>query len=101
EAGGHGARLGRAVADDARDEQPRIVEGGAEGMRERVAELTALGDRARRLGSDVVRDPARERELREELLDPDLPRPDVRVELAVGALEGGVRDQARPAMSGA
>ena len=60
-----GLRL--AVADDAGDEQPRVVEGGAVRVRERVAELAALVDRAGRLGRRVARDPARERELAEEL----------------------------------
>ena len=66
--------LGLAVADDARDEQVGVVEGGAVGVRERVAELAALVDRAGRLGRDVARDPARERELAEELAQPVLVR---------------------------
>ena len=40
-------RLGLAVADDAQDEQVGVVERGAERVRERVAELAALVDRAR------------------------------------------------------
>jgi hypothetical protein len=54
------ARLRLAVADDARDEQIGVVERGAEGVRERVAELAALVDRSGRLGGDMRRDPARE-----------------------------------------
>jgi len=39
------AGLGLAVADDAGDDEIRIVEGGAEGVRQRVAEeVVALGD---------------------------------------------------------
>ena len=72
--------LGLAVADDAADEQVRVVEGGAVGVRERVAELAALVDRARRLGRGVARDPARERELPEQLLQPGLVERDVRVD---------------------
>jgi hypothetical protein len=90
-----------AVADDARDEEARVVVRGAEGVRERVAELAALVDRARRLGCDVAGDPARERELAEELLEARLVGRHVRVELAVGALEVGVRDHTRPAVAGA
>ena len=56
-----------AVADHAAHDQVRVVERRAEGMRERVAELAALVDRARRLRRRVARDPARERELPEEL----------------------------------
>ena len=90
--------LGFAVADDAGDEQVWVVERCAERVRERVAELAALVDRARRLGRDVRRDPAGERELAEELAQPGLVLGDVRVELGVGALEVGVRDEARPAV---
>ena len=87
--------LGLAVADDAGDEQVGVVEGGAEGVRERVAELAALVDRARRLRRGVARDAAGERELAEELAQPVLVAADVRVELAVGALEVGVGDDRR------
>ena len=95
------ACLRLAVADDAGDEEIRVVERGAEGVHERVAELAALVDRARRLGRDVARDPAGERELAEELPQPGLVAADVRIELAVGALEIGVRHERRPTVAGA
>ncbi len=85
------ARLRLAVADDARDEQVRVVERGPVRVGERVAELPAFVDRARRLGRDVARDPAGEGELAEEPAQPLLAAADVRVDLAVGALEIGVR----------
>ena len=69
-------------------------------MGERVAELAALVDRARRLGGGVARDPARKRELAEEHAQARLVAADVRVELAVGALEIGVRDHGRSAVPG-
>ena len=53
-AGGLRADLGFAVADDAGDQQVRIVEG----LRQRVAELAAFMDRSRRFGGDVARDAA-------------------------------------------
>ena len=59
-----GLRL--AVADDAADEQVGVVERGAVGVHERVAELAALVDRAGRLRRRVARDAARERELAEQ-----------------------------------
>ena len=46
-AGGERAGLGLAVADDAGDDQVGVVERGAVGVRQRVAELAALVDRAR------------------------------------------------------
>jgi len=57
--------LGLAVSDDAGDEQVGVVEGGAVGVCEGVAELSALVDRAGRLRRGVARDSARERELPE------------------------------------
>ena len=61
------AGLRLAVADDAGDHEVGVVERSAERVRERIAELAALVDRAGRLGRDVRRDAAWERELAEEL----------------------------------
>ena len=69
-------------------------------MRQRVAELAALVDRARRLRRDVARDPARERELAEQLAHPVLVAGDRRVDLAVRSLEVRVGDDRRPAVPG-
>ncbi len=91
--------LGLAVADDAGNHQVRIVERGAERVRERVAELAAFVDRPRRLGSDVARDPAGEGELPEELAQAVLVQRHVRVALRVGALEVRVGHEAWPAVS--
>ena len=91
-----GLRL--AVADHAGDDQVRVVERGAVGVRERVAQLAALVDRAGRLRRDVAGNAAGERELGEQPLHPLLVLGDVRVDLAVGALEVGVGDQAGPAV---
>jgi len=55
--------LGLAVADDAGDDQVRIVERGAERGRERVTELTAFVDRARDRGRQVAGEAARPREV--------------------------------------
>ena len=93
--------LGLAVADDARHDQVGIVEGRAEGVRERVAELAAFVDRAGRLGSHVAGDAAREAELLEQPPHPLLVLADVRIDLAVGPFEVGVRDQRRAAVPGA
>ena len=92
-----GLRL--AVADDAGDEQLGVVERRAVRVGERVAELAALVDRARRLRRDVARDPAGEGELAEELAQALLVHAHARVDLAVGALEVRVRDEPRPAVA--
>ena len=97
---GQRAGLGLAVADDAGDDQVGVVERRAEGVAEAVAQLAPLVDRARRLGSDVAGDAAREGELLEELLHPRHVLGDVRVDLAVGPLQVGVADQRRPAVAG-
>ena len=57
------------------DEQVGVVERRAVRVRERVAELAALVDRARRLGRDVARDAAGERELAEQPRMPSSSRP--------------------------
>ena len=76
------------------------VERRAVGVRQRVAELAALVDRARRLGRDVARDAARERELPERGAPGPARRGETsRVDLAVGALEVDVRHHARPAVA--
>ena len=95
----HRPGLGLAVADDAGDEKLRVVEGRAEGVRERVSELAALVDRPRRLGRDVAGDAAGEGELAEQPPQALRVLGDALVELAVGALEVRVGDQARPAVA--
>ena len=76
-----GLRL--AVADDAGDEQIGIVERRAERVDERVAELPALVDRARRLRRDVARNAAGKRELPEQLAHPLFVLRDIRIQLRV------------------
>ena len=93
--------LGFAVADDDGDEQVRIVERGAEGVREAVAELAALVDGARRLRRAVAADAAGEGELLEELAHARLVLALVRVDLGVGALQVDRAEHARRAVAGA
>jgi hypothetical protein len=67
---GQRAGLGLAVTDDAGHDEIGVVERGAMGVREGVAELAALVDRARGLGRDVAGHAVRERELAEQVLHP-------------------------------
>ena len=62
------ARLRLAVPDDGDGDEVRVIEDGAEGVREDVAELAALVDGAGGRDADVARDAARRRELAEEAL---------------------------------
>ena len=87
------------VADDAGDDQIGIVEGGSVCVRNRVAKLAPLMHRARGLRRHMARNAARKRELLEEALHALFVRRDVRIDLAVGSLEIGIRHQARPAMA--
>ena len=82
--------LGLAIADDATDHQVGIVECRAVRVRERVAELAPLMDRARCLGRHMTGDPARERELAKQPAHPVDIAADRWIDLAVGALEIGV-----------
>ncbi len=96
--GGEGAGLRLAVADDAGDDQVRVVEGGAVGVAQGVAELAALVDAARRLRGDVAGNAPREAELLEQLLHPLRVPADLRIDLAVGPFEVGVGDHRRAAV---
>src|SRR5215510_4444618 len=87
-----------AVADDAGDDEIRVVERRSVGVRDGIAELAALVYRTGRLRRHVARDATGERELGEQALQPLLVARDVRINLTVGSLEVGIRDQAGPAM---
>ena len=91
--------LGFAIADDTGDQQFRIVERRAIGMRQSVAELAAFVNGTRRFRRDVARDAAGEGELFEQFLHPRFVLRDVRINLAVGALEISLRHQPRPAVT--
>jgi hypothetical protein len=98
-AGGERARLGLAIADDARDDEIGVVESSAGRMHERVTQLTAFVDRAGGFRRHVARDPARERELLEQPLHAFGIGRDLGIDLAVGAFEIGVRDDAGAAVT--
>src|SRR4029450_9115556 len=87
------SRLGFAVADDAGDEEIRIVEGRAVRVRKGVAELASLVNRAERLWRNMAGNASWKRELPEEDAQPGFVASDVRVDLAVRSLEVGVRDE--------
>ena len=93
--GGQSGRLGLAVAHHGDREQARVVHDGAEGVGQGVAQLAALVDGAGGLGSEVARDAAGVGELAEELLQTGLVIGDVGTDLAVGAVEQGLRGAGR------
>src|SRR5581483_9312122 len=65
-AGGQRPGFRLAVADDAGNDQIRVVEGGAVGVAQGVAQLAALVDAAGGLRGDVAGDAAGEAELLEQ-----------------------------------
>jgi hypothetical protein len=67
-AGRQRAGLGFAVADDAGNDQVRVVERCPVSVRERVAQFATFMNRARRLGRDMTRNAAGKAELLEQPL---------------------------------
>ena len=97
---GEGAGLGLAVSDHARHDELRVVERGAEGVDQRVAELTTFVDRAWRRHAHVTRHPVRGGELTEQATHPvGVPR-HLGVHLGVRALEVHVGEDRRAPMPG-
>ena len=86
---GRGERTGLrlTVTDHGDREQRGVVEDRAVGVGEHVAELAALVDRTRGLGSVVAGDASRIGELAEELLEPLLVIGDLGLDLAVRPVE--------------
>ena len=99
--GGERAGLGLAVTDNTGGDQAGVIHHGAEGVRERVAQLAALVDGARRLGRDMARDAAGERKLLEQALHAGRVARDIRVHVGVRAVEIVLRDHGVAAVAGA
>src|ERR1700733_15663433 len=95
-----GTGLGLAVTDDAGGDEVRVVEDGPERVDERVAELTALVDRAGGRHADVAGDAARGGELPHQAEQPGLVQRDRRVDLRVRTFEIDVGDDGRAAVAG-
>ena len=99
--GGQRAGLRLTVADDRGDQQVRVVEGGAVGVRERVPQFTALVDGSGRLRGDVRGNASGEGELAEQPPHAFGVLGDVGVGLGVGAVEVGAGHQSGSAVAGA
>ena len=98
-AGRQGPGLGFPVTHHAQREQIRVVEHGAVGVQQRVAELAALVDGSRCLRGHVAGDAAGEGELAEQRPQAVLVLADRGVDLAVGAFQVHVGHQPRAAVS--
>src|SRR5215472_18795128 len=93
--GGQRPGLRLAVAHHAGNDELWVVEGGAIGVREAVAELASLVNGARRLRGDVRADVPGKRELLEELLQPLGVLALVGIDLGVRAFEVRRAEHAR------
>ena len=100
-AGGKRSGFRFAVADDARDDQIGIVERRAEGVRQRIAQFSALVNRAGRLRRHVAGNAPGERELGEEAFQPLFVLRDVGIHLAVRLLQIRVGHHPGTAVAGA
>ncbi len=98
--GRQGASFRLTVADDAGDNQFRIVERGAKGMAQGVAQFAAFVDRPRRGRCNVAGNAARERKLLEQTFESGFIQGDVRINLAPGAFEIHIAHDRRAAMTG-
>ena len=95
------AGFGLAVADDAGGDQAGVVEGGAGGMEQGIAEFAALVDAARHVGGIVAGDAAGKAELAEQAAHAVPVAGDARDEFGVAAFEPGAGDHAWAAVAGA
>ena len=90
---GQRAGLGFAVADDAGDEEIRVVHGGPAGVDQGVPEFAALMDRPGCLHADVAGNASGRRELAAQATDARGVRANARVDLRIRALEPAGGDQ--------
>ncbi len=94
-----GLRL--AVTDHRGDDQVRVVERRSEGVGEHITQLAAFVDRPRRRDADVAGHATGRRELAEQATEAVAGLGDLRIDLGVRAFEVDVRDDRRPAVTGA
>src|SRR5271157_4865202 len=90
-----------AIAHHAGHYEIRVVEHRSERVAERVTQLAAFMDGTRALRRGVAGNSAGKRELQKELAQSGLILADVRINLAVSALQVRVPDHRRAAVSGA
>ena len=99
-AGGQRAGFRLAVADDAGDDQIRIVESGAIGVEQRIAQFAAFMNGARRFRRHMAGNSIRPGELPEQPMQSVPAALDRRIALGIGPFQIGVRHDARAAMAG-
>ncbi|CAM5683211.1 hypothetical protein MAUB1S_00078 [Mycolicibacterium aubagnense] len=93
------AGLGLTITDYACHQQIRVVENCAVGVRQRIAQLATLVDRPRNLGCDMTGNATREREFAEQRRHALSVAGNIGTSPAVAALQPGVGEQCRSAVS--
>src|SRR6202035_2617447 len=88
-----------AITDHTGDDQIRVVEYRAEGVAERVAELSAFMNGTGAFGRNVAWNTAGERELHEQFPEAGRVCGDLGIDLAVGSLQIRIAHQCRSAMT--
>ena len=88
--GGQRASFRFAIADDAGDDQFRIIKHRAKSVRQGIAQFAALMDGAGGLRRHMAGNPAGERELLEEPLDARRILGDIGIRLGIGAFQIGI-----------
>src|ERR1700733_7087704 len=99
-AGGERPGLGFAVTHHAGDNHVGVVECCSIGMAKRVSQLATLVNASRGFRRDMAGNPPREAKLLKQLPHPVGVLADVGIDLAVSALQIGVRDQRGSAVTG-
>ena len=97
--GGERAGFGLAVADDAGNDQIRIVEGGAIGVNQRITQFAAFMNRAGRFRRHMAGNSVRPGELAEQPLQSAAVALDRRISLGIRPFQIGMRHDARTAMA--
>ena len=97
--GGERASFRFAIANNATDDQVRIVEGGAIGMSQRIAEFAAFMDRAGRFRRDVAGNSVGPGKLAKQPLQPVAAAFDRRIVLGVRTFQIAVRHDAGAAVA--
>src|SRR5262245_42954857 len=99
-AGREWPRFALPIANHAASDQVGIIEDCAICMDQRIAQFSAFVNRAGSLGGGMTGYPARKCEVFEEASQAFFTLFNVRKEFCIGALQIGIGDHARPAVSG-
>src|SRR6266566_5455109 len=93
------SRLGFPISNHSRDDHIGIVESGAKGVGQDIAQLASFVNGARRGHADVAGDPSRGRELAKQATYPLFVLGDFRIDLRVGPFQVYIGEDRRSTVS--